>query len=413
MRSLEQLRWRKLLNLFLLVVASAYCLLLGNGFGWILGAVFAGVFIHQVADYRGRAPSSDIVGIVSVWVVLSVLAVRVIYWSATHGAPPWVIALLVFVLSFPLHTFLLRVVKKRSGAASRSTWETMVCWLIAAGLFLIFVVLQPQTPALQALILLFAVEHFYQGAVRFPKDDDATVTAKMLVALGATVGLLCYGAEIFHLNPIFHVIVVKVVAGVIGIVFQAALHQEGRGIRIANDGLILRHEEDNFLSTLQQSYKSAMVNIQVWGLMAVVAFDLPARLVRSNMQGNVFEASLSLVGIMIAVILFVKERGQRGSSGVTLSGVWGIIVVFLTIAGTAFITLALTSGGATLDTLPNLDKLTMVDLFTQREAGFNALMLFLYEALFYAVLIGLMFIGSVIRDVLRHEEGSETTGELV
>ena len=118
------------------------------------------------------------------------------------------------------------------------------------------------------------------------------------------------------------------------------------------------------------------------------------------MQGNVFEASLSLVRILIAVLLFLKARSKGAPDRSAMNGIWSIIALFLAIGGAAFVTLAVSSGGASLDNLLDLGQLNMIDLFTHKEDGFKALILALYERLFYAVLIG-----CVILDVLKHEDG--------
>ena len=200
-----------------------------------------------------------------------------------------------------------------------------------------------------------------------------------------------------------------IVPDVIAIAFDATLKPETPLLRLNQDRLLVEGKKHGeFIQTIQQSYPSRISNVQAWGVAAVVAFDLPERMVRSSMQGNVFEASLSLVGLLIAVVLFLKERGRHASSRFTLNGLWSLIVMFLLISGAAFVTLAITSGGASIDKLPDLKVVTIIDLFTHKDAGFGALILFLYEGLFYAVIMGLVFISGVVRDVLKHDDSAKS-----
>ncbi len=409
-------RSKGLANIVLLLLGSVYLVFQGNALAWLLAGLFAGVFVDQVMTYLDRAEAKS-AGTLSLAIALAVTGARLFYWYATHGEPRWVLALFFFIAAFPVRTRLMRWMGIDKDSKAHPVRFTVLHWGLSALYFSLVLFLQPSTPVLQALLILFAAQFFYQGAVTImPREDESEVTRSGM-ALGVTIGLLVvissYGE--IPLYPLFHVLVAIIVPDVIAIAFDATLKPETPLLHLSQDRLLVEGKtQGGFIQTIQQSYPSMISNVQALGVAAVVAFDLPERMVRSSMQGNVFEASLSLVGLLIAVVLFLKERGGHASSQFTLNGLRSLIIMFLVISGAAFVTLAITSGGAMLDVLPNLNEVTIFDLFTHKESGFGAIILFLYEGLFYTVLMGLVFIAGVIRDVLKHDDGAKgDEGKLV
>jgi hypothetical protein len=402
-------RWKELINLALLLFMACLLLVQGNAFAWVTAALFLGVFIDQSASFLSREQSKT-VGWLSLGVALAAFGARLLYWYASHNQPRWVIVLLIFAVAFPLRARLLHWAGAKEGEHTGYRRQIAVHWALSALFFALFLYLRPSVPAFQAVLLLYSAQFFYQGSTLVDTAEESSETTRSCIALAVTVALLSVYSSTFeiHLNPLFHVLVAVIVANTIAIALAAMLRSEKPGIALGQDRLLINNpKRSGFLQTIRQSYQIMISHVQVWGVAAIVAFDLPTRMVRSSMQGNVFEASLTLVGLLTAVVFFLKERGNHPSSRYTMNGLWSLIAAFLLIAGAAFITLAISSGGATLNSLPNLDTVTLTDLFTQKEAGFGALILFLYEGLLYAVLMGLMLIGGVIRDVLRHEDDSD------
>ena len=148
-----------------------------------------------------------------------------------------------------------------------------------------------------------------------------------------------------------------------------------------------------------------------------------------DLQGNVFEASISLLGIVIGFsTLILGDHLIKGSQGrqkqtYLLRGLVGIALLFLVIAGVAFLALVLQPMAAQLQSdvaqpqlvpqLPGIDQIISSFLFDE-TVRIRVLIALANEFLLFSIPAALFYLFSVIRDLVeRYKEVREQEPDLL
>jgi hypothetical protein len=355
----------------------------------------------------GRTAQEKSSGLLGVLAMVIVWAIPIAPWLWRLTLPGWAWGIIWSLGAVLCYVVVFGILGQIADSERKTRWRGIGLCLLAFLLTWIALSKAGEYLLPQTLILSFAAFYFQQSIhtlILAHREVDTISIARYLVPGWLTLAGLTFLATRFPIEPMFHVAVQTLVAMLYRAAAQRSITELEARERAKVGILASARQSETFYSALAEAHASVLPSLFHYSLIALIVFDLPPRLLRSGMFGNVFEASLALSGIVVAFALFTLERGAIAGSPQLqqriLAGLKGIVLIFVVISAIAFIPLAVASGENSPALMPALAQMKLQDVTSDGQVAFTLTILAMNEALFFAVPMALSFVYAVVRDFL-------------
>lgn len=371
-------------------------------FAWfLLGVAVAGIIAPIVTKTRFSSRSSDIA--VGSAMLLWALGIIWALWgksipSQVAGIGAVCMLIVAFVIVYALIT------RFESG---RRTWiliSSALC-VLALGFFVYYQLVASIVPVWSITVLFLAASTLRQGLHNLLGSLIADWGQNWLLFLLPevfTVLVLAFLSQFGYWEPYFHVTLAILALALFKVSSERAIPEleanERTKIGESNNNIV----PHRFFSVIMEIYSGINFPIVVL-LILITSFDLPLRLINASISSAVFQASLGSVTIIASFMILILQQMHQPDNSTSrqkyiLRGLMGIAFVFISTSVVAFFALAMTPQGPNDASLPELAQISLNQILANQDMLFGLILLALYEWLFLAVPVSLIFIYGLVRD---------------